>query len=204
MPKKVELPLKEDKRCSIADFASMLEVDIAWVASTLNSLGVTLHADNTFSTRDFRDVLKTMRKNKNDLSLVLSPADTNEWICDLFRAKGITALSNPSVKASSTWILYMPDRKIASVEIYHIQEINPKTNLITVSIEIPTPPCRWALFALIPWNRYELRNVEDLQKSRRTARKKQLRTTVHFVPGNSRWLFADRIREFIQDPLAWA
>jgi hypothetical protein len=95
------------------------------------------------------------------------------------------------------------DGRTARLDVYHLKTIIEKTQLMGVSITAPILPGRWVLFILVPWGRCELRNVEDLRKSRRSGRKNQKTTFVHFAPGLNQWLFENRIQDFLDDPLAW-
>lgn len=192
---------KEAKRLNVAILAGLLDTNIHWIIDLLNTLGIIVQHDDTFLASDLVGALHKMYTSRPIFISKLSTSEIHTKICNLLERSNVTRVG---ISEYPTWVVKRPDEKTANLNVYFVRDIIAKTQLAGISIEMPLPPCRWVLFALLPWSRYELRNIEDLQKSRRAARSEQCTTFIHFAPGDPKWCFENRIQDFIDDPLAWA
>jgi hypothetical protein len=190
----------ENKRVNLLELAQVLAVNPSWLGAILREAGLVIQVDGTVATEDFISILyKVAPTHKKETRALLDV--TRDHVCSVFNTFNLTLIRPID---GNLWRVIRPDNKAATLKILVSTAVKEQTGQVGYSLALPESPCRWILFALTPWQRYALKNVEELQKSKRSGRKNQSTIFVTFSPGIFRWDLDNRIDDFLADPLAWA
>jgi hypothetical protein len=195
----------ENKQVDLINLAQILNVNPSWLGATLQKVGLTIQADGTVPTTDiintlFRSSPPLPRKNltRGDIKILADEARVNA--CTALNHLGIKVIDPLERKL---WHLKRADNKEATLKIHVATSVKSHPGQLGFSVTLPGPPCRWVLLILEPWQRFALKNTDELQHLARTTKTRPYTVAVTFSVGVSKWDLVNRIDDFLADPLAW-
>jgi len=193
----------ENKRTNLLNLAQILEVNPSWLGASLQKAGLIIQADGTVPTVDIISILfKTLPQNVNsrgDTRVLAAEARSNAYT--LLNHLGIEII-DPLER--SCWRARRFDSKEATLKIHVATSVKSHPGQLGFNVTLPKPPCRWVLFILEPWQRFALKNIDELQHLARPAKTRPSTVGVTLSVGVIKWDLANRIDDFLADPLAWS